>query len=418
MRWPGQERAAARFARAVDAGPAAGPAASPHAGVAGLVAVVERLRSLDGTGDPAPAFRARLRERLVQTAAAEWAVGPPGVAPVEPDTGTPHPRRPWVQPRFALAGALAAVLLAGALVLASGSALPGDALYPVKRGTEWVELALTVGQEAKGRRHLALARTRAEEVRALLDRAAAGQLDAGAVAATLDAMDAATAAGSRALTTAAVRQAAVGPLTDLAGWTADQRALVAGLLDRLPPDSRARAGASLDLLRRVADRVAALRTQLSCSCLGVAAVDDLGPQPCTPCASAPGGTGSPTASIPPAGSRGRTSPSGGPAPHSGAGPGQRSGSPRPGTSGSPSAGGGGLPLPAPTGSNGLPLPSVPGLPPPTVPPPTVPAPSLPAPSPPLPSPPSPPLPSLPLPSLPLPSLPPASSGGLPVPLPT
>ena len=416
MRWPGQTRAAERFARAIDAGPDAGSAPASDAEVAGLVAVVEQLRSADHAADPAPAFRAQLRARLVSTATAEWAGAPPQTGPARPGAPADEPTAlpgPRVRPRFALAAALAAVLVAAGLVMASGSALPGDLLYPVKRGTEQVQLAFVFGQHAKGRRYLALARTRAEEVGALLDRNAQGRsggtpadIDAGAVSGALGTMDAQTSAGARLLSAVAVRQAEDGPLADLATWTADQRSLLDTLVDRLPASVRARASESLDLVRRVADRAAALRAQLSCSCLGTAPSDDLGPLPCVPCAASPGGQGSPTAPATSAGSR--TGP--------GAGPGASGAAP----SGASPGAGGGLPLPS---GGGLPLPSVPGVPPPTrlplptvpsLPAPSLPAPSLPAPS--LPAPslpvPSPTVPSLPVPSLPVPSLAPPTGGSV------
>lgn len=378
MRWPGQARAVERFARAVDpdAGrpeggrPDAGrpDAGRPDAGRPDgepdrLVALVDRLRAVNGTSDPDPAFRVGLRERLVATAAAEWAAQPPAETAEAAGPPARPPGRPWVRTRYALAGAFAAVLVVTGLVLASGSALPGDTLYPVKRATERVELAFTFGQEAKGRRCLAEARTRAQEIRALLDRSEPGpgggpstRTDAAALSGALDAMDAQTTAGSRLLTTAAVRRTADGPLVELAGWTADQRTLLTWLLDRLPAANRARATDSLDLLHRVADRAAALRTELSCSCLGAATVDDLGPRPCRPCAAVPAGTpvtgspGSPTSS-------GSAGPGGGSATGSAAtgsgGTGQGSGAPGAGPGGSPA------------GGNGLPLPTVPGLPLPT-----------------------------------------------------
>jgi len=298
-----------------------------------------------------------------------------------------------------LAGALAAVLLAGGLAVASQSALPGDVLYPVKRATEWLRHVLAAGPEAEGRDHLRLARTRAEEVGALADRGRGGGAD---VPATLEAMDAQTRAGTGLLTTVAVQQARADPLAQLAGWTTDQQAVLRELLDRLPGPARERTQESLGLLRRVADRAATLQAQLSCSCLGATTVDDLGPRPCTPCAAVPGGPGSgPGSSSAPAspgpgggGSSGSGAGSGRP---SGPGSGSSSGSGGAGSSagaGSPPAGGG---LPLPTGGGGVPPPPTPGLPAPTLPSvPTLPVPTLP-------------VPTLPVPSLPLPTT------GLPLP---
>lgn len=59
----------------------------------------------------------------------------------------------------------------GAAVAASGSALPGDALYPVKRGTEQLRLVIATSSGSEGRMRVALARERwIEAKRAVADR--------------------------------------------------------------------------------------------------------------------------------------------------------------------------------------------------------------------------------------------------------
>ena len=71
-------------------------------------------------------------------------------------------------PMLMWAGALAAVvalLVVGTgVVLASGSSLPGQSLYPVKRGTENVRLVLTSSDAGKANLHIALAGRRAKEL--------------------------------------------------------------------------------------------------------------------------------------------------------------------------------------------------------------------------------------------------------------
>ncbi len=49
----------------------------------------------------------------------------------------------------AMAGLAALLLVGGGMALASGDSLPGDALYPVKRGMEDVRLALTPSDAGK-----------------------------------------------------------------------------------------------------------------------------------------------------------------------------------------------------------------------------------------------------------------------------
>lgn len=64
-----------------------------------------------------------------------------------------------------LAGIVSLALLSvsGVAVAASGSAVPGDTLYPVKRGVEQVHLMLTLGAADDARLHLEFARLRLEE---------------------------------------------------------------------------------------------------------------------------------------------------------------------------------------------------------------------------------------------------------------
>ncbi|MBI4336356.1 MAG: DUF4382 domain-containing protein [Chloroflexi bacterium] len=89
-----------------------------------------------------------------------------------PERGTPRTQRAvdW-QPRWAVAlvATLLAVLIGGAsTVAASGSALPGAPLYPVKRTTEEVRLALEFSKVEKAKLHVAYAERRATEISALL----------------------------------------------------------------------------------------------------------------------------------------------------------------------------------------------------------------------------------------------------------
>ena len=64
-----------------------------------------------------------------------------------------------------IAAVLAGVLVAGGgTVYASQRSMPGDALYPVKTGTESVQLALTFGAESKADLRLKLAQKRVDEM--------------------------------------------------------------------------------------------------------------------------------------------------------------------------------------------------------------------------------------------------------------
>lgn len=77
----------------------------------------------------------------------------------------------WHRPvlTFRWAGAIAAVLAGvvvagGGTVYASQRSMPGDALYPVKTGTESVQLALTFGAESKAELRLKLVQKRVDEM--------------------------------------------------------------------------------------------------------------------------------------------------------------------------------------------------------------------------------------------------------------
>jgi hypothetical protein len=66
-----------------------------------------------------------------------------------------------------IAAAVIAVLLGGAAVSASASALPGEILYPVKRAVERIELIIHRDPASQARLHLQFAQQRLAELSAL-----------------------------------------------------------------------------------------------------------------------------------------------------------------------------------------------------------------------------------------------------------
>lgn len=146
-------RRAEEFADALD-----GPTA-PREELLPYVTLATRLRS-HAPVDPRPEYVADLRERLL-TAADELLV--PGDPLVLPARRTPRERR-------LVAAASVAVVLAGSTGLAAAAqeALPGETLYPVKRGIERAQAGLSVSDAGKGRDLLAQAQDRLGEVRGLL----------------------------------------------------------------------------------------------------------------------------------------------------------------------------------------------------------------------------------------------------------
>lgn len=179
------------FARAVDGG------RTDDEWLARLAGLTTELRRLPRQPlRPDDDFRADLRTRLLAEAEARRAVRehlPPPRRPADAD----RPHRPRAT-RIA-AGALAATLLGGTgVALASTTALPGELLYPVKRGVEQVRLTLAAGDAARGSTELDLARTRLDEAEMLLLEADSGAGTARTVAA-LDEFTAAATTGTRHL---------------------------------------------------------------------------------------------------------------------------------------------------------------------------------------------------------------------------
>jgi hypothetical protein len=129
-----------------------------------LVAVAAAMQATPAVV-PRADFTAELRAELVAAAHREL-----------PSSGDPAPRAARPQRsryrRMGLAAATGAFVVVGGttgIASASADALPGDLLYPVKRGVEQIDLALTTDPTERGRLELELADTRLEEVGLLLD---------------------------------------------------------------------------------------------------------------------------------------------------------------------------------------------------------------------------------------------------------
>lgn len=139
--------------------------------LAELVRTAETLCASAAATAPREEFRVALRERLM-VEAAETLVQQEhaGAAPAARPVAAPSPVRRRVA---ALAGTAVAAVGAVGMVTTSASAVPGDALYPVKRGVENVELALQRGETERGDYRFELAAERLEEATALVAQGAA-----------------------------------------------------------------------------------------------------------------------------------------------------------------------------------------------------------------------------------------------------
>jgi hypothetical protein len=279
------------------------------------------------------------------------------------------------RPVLAFASAAAVlVLLLGMAVWISGSSLPGDSLYGVKRASENFQLSLAGNDTEKGRTYLDLARNRVTEAAKLLGKpdamaAGPGFVATGGVSAhtsklvteALASADSDSRSGMQLLGKAAVANMSADPLQKLTGWLPAQQSRMTEVLNRIPAGAlHNRAKSSLDLLSRVSARADALKANIGCPCLALVVSDDLGPVPCSPCdplvASQPGQQ--------PGGSVTPTIPGVVPTPPSHSGSQLPGSSPRgsgtlvPGATGSGASGGR---LPGSV-TSGAPLPAVPGLP--------------------------------------------------------
>ena len=176
-------RAAEQLEHALTTGRAPDPATPSGRRTAALLDVAVALRSIPGpAAQPSAAFRAQLRDRLDAEAAvlaAARAALPTqrrDTARLRTSDGAPQATRTG-RKRQVLAGTLAAVLVSGtAAAVISTTALPGDALYPMKRSIENVRGS--VGSDAaRGAAALHAARERLDEAEALVLRGQEGDVD-------------------------------------------------------------------------------------------------------------------------------------------------------------------------------------------------------------------------------------------------
>ncbi|GAA0817592.1 hypothetical protein Sya03_00490 [Spirilliplanes yamanashiensis] len=229
-------------------------------------------------------FRQDLRAMLIATAEREGigVTAAPGTAEID------EPRR-----RFSLGagsgrrlrarGAIVAGVAVGAVAVsgmsfASEDAVPGDALYGVKRSAEKAQLALAGSDVTRGQLFLGFARNRLAE-------AAAVQAGGTPLTTVLGDMDRDTREGVRLLTTSAVQRKDPAPFAVVDTFVLGQRRQLQPLLARVGPADQEAAVTSITLLDAIERRVAGLRKGLDC---GTTGADGLGPLPRT-CSAAPQG---------------------------------------------------------------------------------------------------------------------------------
>ncbi|TNH24376.1 hypothetical protein FHG89_25145, partial [Micromonospora orduensis] len=234
--------------------------------LAPLVAVGQRLSVDPPAIEVDPEFRTGLRAMLLATAERDGLGNAPTAteaASVRPASIARGPLLPAVTARRAraraaiLVGVAAGAIAVSGISAASEDAVPGDALYGMKRSTERAQLALASSDISRGQLFLDFARTR-------LGEAAKLRGDRIGYRTILDDMDADTRQGVRLLTSAAVQRAEPGSLDTVNTFVTGQRRAVTNLLDGANRADRERTRQSLALLDSIRERSNALRASIAC----------------------------------------------------------------------------------------------------------------------------------------------------------
>lgn len=264
-----RRRRAARFADLVDQPKGLRHQQPVDQHLADLADVTDDLRRAGDTAPtPDPGFSADLRAMLIATAERDG-IGDTG----EAETPVP-PERPPRRPRLLIAAGVAVGVAAGVVSLsaASGSAVPGDSLYSLKRSAEQAHLAVTLSDAERGSLYLELARNRMHE-------AARMSGNPTQIHGILTDMDIDTRNGVKLLTTTAVTGRNASLLDTVTGFVHVQSVDMTRMMAALTGPAHDRAITSKVLLDAAGIRADLLRRYLSCTTLPAAQVDHLGPQP-------------------------------------------------------------------------------------------------------------------------------------------
>lgn len=283
-----EREAIEQLAQLLDGELSADEANAPVRALATLASTVQDTETVER---PTPAFRAALRNQLV----ADIEATPVGVVDRVRDAVWDRTARWRNSARIGMATAVASGMLGSAGVAAAAQhALPGEALYGVKRTTESLRLALAGSPAEEARVHLALAEERLEEIRDGL-----GTLGTDPVVDTLDDMDHSSVEGADLVIEAIAGGADPALFDELMAFTTRQRTGLVDIYDQLPIEARPFADSSLELLRRIDIRVTESREICDCGAAaaggsGVTPADgtagDAGPRPGAPCDCVPGET--------------------------------------------------------------------------------------------------------------------------------
>ncbi|MFE6845745.1 DUF5667 domain-containing protein [Streptomyces sp. NPDC057686] len=177
-----------------------------------------------------------------------------------------RPRSRWS--KGIAAGGLTVGVAAGAfsgVAAASTDALPGDSLYPIKRGMEDLKLGMADEDADRGELYLDQASNRLSEARRLMERGRTGVLDhesLGEIRRALAGMKHDAAEGHRLLQAAYQRDGSLGPIQALSSFSRSHRDAWGRLRDKLPAQLTDVGGEVESVFQAIDDDVAPLQSLL------------------------------------------------------------------------------------------------------------------------------------------------------------
>ncbi|MET9886307.1 DUF5667 domain-containing protein [Streptomyces sp. NPDC006430] len=177
-----------------------------------------------------------------------------------------RPRSRWS--KGIAAGGLTVGVAAGAfsgVAAASTDALPGDSLYPIKRGMEDLKLGMADEDADRGELYLDQASNRLSEARRLMERGRTGVLDhesLGAIRRALAGMKHDASEGHRLLQAAYERDGSLGPIQTLSSFSRSHRDAWGRLRDKLPAQLTDVGGEVESVFQAIDDDVAPLQNLL------------------------------------------------------------------------------------------------------------------------------------------------------------
>ncbi|WP_420079983.1 DUF5667 domain-containing protein [Streptomyces sp. JL4002] len=177
-----------------------------------------------------------------------------------------RPRSRWS--KGIAAGGLTVGVAAGAfsgVAAASSDALPGDHLYPVKRGMEDLKLGMADDDAERGELYLDRASNRLSEARRLMERGRTGILDhesLGAIRRALSGVKHDAEEGHRLLQAAFDRDGSLGPIQTLSSFSRSHRDAWGKLREKLPVQLTDVGGEVESVFQAIDDDVAPLQSLL------------------------------------------------------------------------------------------------------------------------------------------------------------